>query len=78
VRLWPVSLLPVCRLPYGANIGTDHTLQLCTVEWVFREVEWLGLYPQGMRNEFKAPNVTVAVANVPAKTHCYSIRVLYR
>ena len=45
---------------------------------VRRKVEWLGSYPQGMRNEFKAPYVPVAVANVAAKTRCYSIRVLYR
>jgi hypothetical protein len=45
---------------------------------VRREVEWLGSYSQGMRYEFEAPYVTVAVANVAAKTRCYSIRVLYR
>ena len=45
---------------------------------VRREVGCLGSYPQGMRNEFKVPYVTVAVANVAAKTHCYSIRMLYR
>jgi hypothetical protein len=31
-------------------------------------VEWLGSYPQGMWNEFKAPYVTVAVADVAANT----------
>jgi hypothetical protein len=43
-----------------------------------REVEWLWSYPQGMRDEFKAPYITVAVASVAAKTRCYSFRVLYR
>jgi len=42
------------------------------------EVEWLRLYPQGMQNEIKAPYVPVAVANVAARTRCYSIRMLYR
>jgi hypothetical protein len=63
------------RLPYGISLRIYHTVQLSTVECV---VEWLGSYPQGMQNEFEVPYVTVAVANVAAKTRCYSIRVLYR
>jgi hypothetical protein len=45
----------------GGAVRTAHGGEWC-------EVHWLGSCPQGMRNEFTVPNVTVAVGNLATKT----------
>lgn len=45
-KLWPVWLLHAYILPYGISVRIDHTVQLCTVEYVVNTWSGLGLTPK--------------------------------